>query len=109
MALEYGIEGFCWYHYWFAGKQLLERPFAEVLASGEPDFPFCLCWANEPWTRRWDGGDQEVLQPQAYSAADDLAHVRWLLPALADRRAIGVGGRPLFLVYRSQDLPEPAR
>ena len=64
LARAHGITGFCYYHYWFSGKRLLERPFEEVLASGRPDFPFCLCWANEPWSRRWDGQEQEVLQPQ---------------------------------------------
>ena len=80
-----------------------------MLAGGEPDFPFCLCWANEPWSRRWDGSESEVLQPQGYSAEDDLAHIRWLLRPLFDRRAIRIGGRPLFLVYRADQLPEPAR
>jgi hypothetical protein len=109
LAREYGLHGFCYYHYWFQGKQLLERPFNEVLASGEPDFPFCLCWANEPWSRRWNGSDQELLQAQCYSHADDLAHIRHLLPALTDRRAITVEGKPLFLVYKAKDLPDPAR
>jgi len=109
LARRHGIHGFCYYHYWFQGKRLLDRPFAEVLASGEPDFPFCLCWANEPWTRRWDGADADVLQPQHYSEADDLAHIRWLLEPLADHRAIRVGGRPLLLVYRADQLPDPAR
>ena len=77
--------------------------------SGEPDFPFCLCWANEPWSRRWDGRPHDVLQPQSYSAADDVAHIRWLLPALADPRAITIDGKPVFLVYQAQDLPDPAR
>jgi Glycosyltransferase WbsX/Glycosyl transferases group 1 len=109
LASEYGIHAFCYYHYWFGGKLLLERPFDEVLASGEPDFPFCLCWANEPWSRRWDGSPHDVLQVQPYSREDDLAHIAWLLPALADPRAVTVDGKPMFLVYRARSLPDPAR
>jgi hypothetical protein len=109
LARQYGIGGFCYYHYWFAGKRLLERPFTNVLASGEPNFPFCLCWANEPWSRQWDGRPNDVLQPQTYSEEDDLAHIHSLIPALADPRAIKVGGKPLFLVYQGRELPDPAR
>jgi glycosyltransferase involved in cell wall biosynthesis len=109
LARQYGIHGFCYYHYWFGGKRLLDRPFDEVLASGRPDLPFCLCWANEPWSRRWDGREDDLLQAQTYSAADDLDHIRWLLPALGDRRAIGIDGKPIFLVYRSQHLANAAR
>ena len=109
LARGAGIHGFCYYHYWFDGRRLLERPFAEVLASGEPDFPFALCWANENWTRVWDGGNDQVLMPQRYSAEDDLAHIRALAPAFADPRYIRVDGRPLFLVYRPEDLPDPRR
>jgi lipopolysaccharide biosynthesis protein len=109
LAREAGIEAFCYYHYWFEGRRLLERPFAEVLAAGEPDFPFCLCWANEPWSRRWDGSDDQVIQPQTYSLEDDRRHIRWLIPALRDHRAVTVDGRPLFLVYHARDLPDPAR
>ncbi|MBU6276585.1 MAG: glycoside hydrolase family 99-like domain-containing protein [Planctomycetes bacterium] len=106
LAREHGIHGFCYYHYWFQGKRLLDRPFAEVLASGQPDFPFCLCWANEPWSRRWDGTDAEVLQPQGYSSDDDVAHIRWLIGPLSDPRAIRIDGKPLFLVYRADQLPD---
>ena len=109
LARRYGIHGFCYYHYWFHGKRLLERPFNEVLQSSKPDFPFCLCWANEPWSRRWDGSETDVLQPQSYSAADDLAHIRWLLEALADPRAIKIDGKPVFIVYQGRQLPDPAR
>lgn len=109
LAHEYGLHGFCYYHYWFGGKQLLERPFNEVLASGEPDFPFCLCWANEPWSRRWDGRPTEVLQAQSYSAEDDRAHIQWLIPALSDPRAIQINGKPVFLVYQGRELPDPGR
>ena len=109
MARDAGIHGFCYYHYWFSGRRVLERPFAEVLQSGEPDFPFCLCWANENWTRRWDGHERDVLLQQRYSAADDLAHIQSLFPAFADPRYIRIDGRPVFLVYRTGLLPEPAR
>jgi lipopolysaccharide biosynthesis protein len=109
LAREYGIHGFCYYHYWFHGRRLLERPVDEILASGEPDFPFCLAWANEPWSRRWDGMAHDVLMPQSYSAEDDHLHGRWLARAFADPRYIRVGDRPLFLLYRTSLLPEPRR
>jgi lipopolysaccharide biosynthesis protein len=109
LAREYGIHGFCYYHYWFKGRQLLERPFNEVLNSGKPDFPVCLCWANESWTRLWDGQEQEVLMAQNYDEEDDLNHIRWLAGAFRDPRYIRVHGRPLFLVYRLSRLPDPER
>jgi hypothetical protein len=109
LAREYGIHGFCYYHYWFKGRRLLERPLTEVLASGKPDFPFCLCWANENWTRRWDGHEEEILVAQEYCEEDDKEHIRWLVDAFRDERYIRVGGKPLFLVYRANDLPDPVR
>jgi lipopolysaccharide biosynthesis protein/glycosyltransferase involved in cell wall biosynthesis len=109
LARDAGIHAFCYYHYWFGGKRLLQRPFDEVLASGQPDFPFCLCWANEPWSRRWDGQERNVLQPQTYSEDDDCEHIKWLIPALSDPRALTVEGKPLFIVYQARDLPDPAR
>jgi lipopolysaccharide biosynthesis protein len=109
LAAQHGIHGFCYYHYWFRGRRLLERPFNDVLASGRPHFPFCLCWANENWTRRWDGLEREVLIEQTYSDQDDISHIRWLLGAFADHRYIRVEGKPLFLVYRAGDLPNAAR
>lgn len=109
MAARHGIYGFCYYHYWFNGKQVLERPLNEIRQSGQPDFPFCLCWANENWTRRWDGLDDEVLLEHKYGPADDLAHIRSLIPLFHDRRYIRVMDRPLFLVYRASKFPEPQK
>lgn len=105
LAREHGIHGFAYYHYWFQGKRLLERPFNEVLASGEPDFPFALCWANEAWTRNWEAETGQVLMPQHFSREDDLEHIRWLLQAFADDRYIKIDGRPLMLVYRPALIP----
>jgi lipopolysaccharide biosynthesis protein len=104
LAKEYGIYGF-YYHYWFNGKRILERPFQEVFESGKPDFPFMLCWANENWTRRWDGQDQEVLLKQEHSEEDDRKHIRALLPYFKDDRYIKVDGKPVFAIYRSTHIP----
>jgi hypothetical protein len=106
LAQAHGINAFCYYHYWFEGKRLLHRPLDEVLASGRPDFPFCLCWANENWTRVWDGSADHVLLRQTYSDQDDLDHIRWLLGVFADKRYLRIGGRPVFLVYRPTQLPD---
>jgi lipopolysaccharide biosynthesis protein len=109
LAAAYGIYGFCHYHYWFNGRQVLERPVNDILTSGEPDFPFCLCWANENWTRRWDGLNDEILLEQRYSPEDDLAHIRALIPYLVDPRYIRVMDRPFLAVYRASKLPQPKR
>ena len=107
LADQNGISGFCYYHYWFQGRQLLQGPFDGVLATPFPDFPFSLCWANEDWTRSWDGRSGQVLVRQTYSADDDVDHIRALLPAFADRRYIRIDGAPLFLVYKVSKLPDP--
>lgn len=109
LARAHGIHGFCYYHYWFNGRQVLERPLNDVLASHQPDFPFCVCWANEDWTRAWDGRSGQALLSQHYNYEDDLAHIRALLPALRDPRYIRIGERPMLLVYRTELLPEPER
>ena len=108
MAREHGVEAFCYYHYWFGhGRRLLERPFEEVLRSGQPDFPFCLCWANETWTGVWHGLSNRVLVQQEYPGADDdRRHFETLLPAFRDQRYVKVDGRPLFLVYSPAGLPD---
>jgi lipopolysaccharide biosynthesis protein len=107
MAKQYGIYGFCYYHYWFNGKRLLNRPFDEVISSGKPDFPFCLCWANENWNRRWDGREGNLLIRQDYGVEDDTAHIRWLINIFKDERYIKIDGKPLFIIYRISQLPDP--
>jgi lipopolysaccharide biosynthesis protein len=107
LAAGHGIDGFCYYHYWFGGRRLLHRPVDEILQLGEPAFPFLLCWANEPWTRAWDGKTSSVLVPQTYSAEDDVAHLRWLADVFADPRYLRIDGKPVFLVYRAFHLPDP--
>jgi lipopolysaccharide biosynthesis protein len=107
LARAHGIDGFVYYHYWFSGRRLLERPFNEVLNTGQPDFPFCLCWANESWTRAWDGRTKDVLVEQSYG--DDREHAGWLVRAFSDPRYIRVDGKPLFLIYRASKLPDPRR
>jgi lipopolysaccharide biosynthesis protein len=108
LAREYGITAFCYYHYWFSGKQILERPVQEIVESGQPDFPFCLCWANENWTRTWDGRDREVLLEQNYSDDDDRAHIRTLIPILSDPRYLKMDGKPALFIYRADLLPDAA-
>lgn len=108
LATAHGIDGFCYYHYWFGGKRLLERPFDEVLESGTPDFPFCLAWANENWTRSWDGRERSILMHQDYGEHEQ-EHAQWLAHVFRDERYIRIDGKPLFLVYRASNLPDPRR
>jgi lipopolysaccharide biosynthesis protein len=105
LAANYGIFGFCYYHYWFNGRMLLERPFNDVLSSGQPDFPFCLCWANENWTRAWDGLDRQILMRQQYGPEDSQNHIKWLLRAFCDDRYIKINNSPLLLIYRFDQIP----
>jgi len=107
LATTAGLAGFAYYHYWFNGRQLLERPVNEILDANEPDFPFLLVWANENWTRKWDGGDNEILIAQHYSSADDLAHIRALRAALCDERYLCRDGKPILAIYRTGLLPNP--
>ncbi len=109
LAASHGVDGFCYYHYWFNGHRLLGGPLDAIRSSGKPDFPFCLCWANENWTRGWDGSTHSVLMRQDYNEKDDREHGRWLTPIFADQRYIHIDGRPLFLVYRASLLPDSRR
>lgn len=108
LARDFGVEAFCYYHYWFGdGKRLLERPLNEVLESGEPDFPFCLCWANESWTGVWHGTPNRVLIQQTYPGKRDYErHFQALLPAFLDKRYVRIENKPLFLVYSPRELPD---
>ena len=113
MAREYGVEGFCYWHYWFGnGKKLLERPFQEVLLSGKPDFRFCLGWANHSWTNKsWEVGTKKVkeatLMEMIYNKEEYIKHFYEVLPAFKDKRYIQVDGKPLFLVFRPLEIPNP--
>lgn len=103
LARKAGIEGFCYWHYWMGnGKLLLQRPFAEVLSSGQPDYPFCLAWANHDWkTSTWknNGGNRMICQQQYPGEEDYIRHFHYVLPALKDNRYITVDGKPLFLMF----------
>ena len=110
LAAEHGIEGFLYWHYWFAGRRILERPFTEVLSSGEPDFGFALAWANQTWSGIWHGAPDEVLIEQHYPGVDDhRSHFASLLPAFRDPRYVRVDDKPLFYVFRPEQLPDPAQ
>ncbi len=111
LARDHGIEGFCYWHYWLGnGKRLLERPFEEVLSSGEPNFPFCLGWANVPWTGEWAGYPERVMVAQTYDGlAGHKAHFYHILTALSDDRYVKVNGKPLIYVHRPKNIPDVKR
>ncbi len=110
LAKENGVEGFCYYHYWFGeGKMVLERPINEVLASGKPDLPFCFCWANESWEGRWHGvsNKKRALITQTYPGKEDyIKHFDYLEKAFKDPRYIKVNGMPTFQVYCPHLIPD---
>lgn len=110
LAREYGVEAFAYWHYWFGhGARILERPFQEVLASGAPEISFCLAWANQTWSGIWHGAQDRVLRQQLYPGPeDDRAHFDTVLPAFRDERYLRVDGRPVFYVFRPEELPDAA-
>jgi lipopolysaccharide biosynthesis protein len=108
LARKFGIYGFCFHYYWFAGRKLLETPLNNLLANPDIDIRFCINWANESWSRRWDGSEADVLMEQRYSEADDIAFARALESIVRDPRYITIGGRPLIMLYRPRVLPDAA-
>ncbi len=106
LAKSYGLEGFCYYHYWFGGRRILERPVNEILDSHEPNFPFCLCWANHSWNSIWQGSPDKILIEQNYPGMDDhKAHFDFLLRAFKDPRYIKTDGKPVFVIFRPMEIP----
>ena len=106
LARAYGVGAFCAYFYWFGGKTLLEQPLRQWLEDPTLDFPLCLCWANESWSRRWDGRGDEILIDQRHDAQDDLAFIAHVAEYLRDPRYLRLDGKPLLLVYRPGQLPD---
>lgn len=106
MAREYGVYGFCYYHYWFNGKLIMEKPVEAKLANPEENLPFMFCWANVSWARNWEGGNNFILMEQKYSRDDDVAHFNYLLPFFKDARYIRVDGKPVFAIHSTDLIPE---
>lgn len=106
LAKRHGIYGFCFYYYWFSGKRLMETPGDLFLNDKSIDFPFCLCWANENWTRTWDGQEKEILIKQDYTKKDQKQFIKDMEKYLKDERYIKVDNKPLIMVYNPSQIPD---
>lgn len=106
LAKQYGIDAFCYYHYWFHGHRPLRRVIDDLIADGVPDMPFCLAWANENWSRHWDASRHEILLKQTYSPEDDLEHGRFLLEVMSHPLYLRIDGKPVLFIYRIQAIPD---
>jgi len=109
LAKRYGLYGFCYYYYWFDGKRLLEQPLENMLNSGKPNLPFCLCWANESWTRSWDGDENvkknDLLIAQDYKSTNDIAVIADIIRYMRSPNYIKINNKPILLIYRVKDFP----
>lgn len=106
IAKQYGIYGFCYYHYWFNGKMLLQKPAEILLQESYIDFPFCFCWANEPWTKTWNGTARNVIMEQVYGGESEWKkHFEYLLPFFKDKRYMKVNNKPIFIIYKTLLIP----
>lgn len=105
LAQEYGVYGFCYWHYWFGGKRLLEQPLEQVIALGQPKLPFCVGWANESWTGVWHGSPSKVLIEQTYPEYDAIKHYAVLRRFFKDDRYIKIYGKPLLYLYKPRNIP----
>ncbi|OYV33523.1 MAG: hypothetical protein B7Z80_23820 [Rhodospirillales bacterium 20-64-7] len=108
LAQKYGVSAFCFHYYWFHGKRLLETPLQNLLDNPDINISFCINWANETWSRRWDASNNEVLIHQKYSIEDDLEFAESIRPLFSDPRYININGRPLLMIYRPGNLPDAA-
>jgi len=106
IAKKHGIFGFCYYHYWFKdGEKLLEKPAEQMLINKKVDIPFCFCWANENWSKNWDGGNREIIMKQNYGDKHDWElHFQYLLPFFRDSRYMTIDGKPLFIIYKPEQI-----
>ena len=106
LARAHGVDAFCFHYYWFGGRRLLERPVLDFLADPAAEIDFCLCWANENWTRTWDASEKEVLMEQLYTEENDMEFIKSVEPFFRDRRYLRVGTKPILVVYRPQHMPD---